>query len=30
MIVMGILLYTNQLSRITIWLIDLYGGFTGF
>ncbi|WP_258112586.1 cytochrome c biogenesis CcdA family protein [Alicyclobacillus sp. SP_1] len=30
MMVMGILLVTNELSRITIWLIQLYGGFTGF
>lgn len=26
----GILLYTDQMTRITIFLIDLYGGFTGF
>ncbi|WP_439097678.1 cytochrome c biogenesis CcdA family protein [Ferroacidibacillus organovorans] len=30
MIVMGVLLLTNMLSRITILLIRLYGGFTGF
>ncbi|WP_235587042.1 cytochrome c biogenesis CcdA family protein [Ferroacidibacillus organovorans] len=30
MIVMGILLLTNMLTLITIWLIKLYGGFTGF
>lgn len=30
MIIMGVLLLTNMVSRITIWLIRLYGGFTGF
>lgn len=30
MILVGILLYTDQMTRITIWLIQLYGGFTGF
>lgn len=30
MIVMGVLLLTNTLSIITVWLIKLYGGFTGF
>lgn len=29
MVVMGILLYTNQMTRITTWLIKLYGGFIG-
>ena len=30
MVVVGILLMTDQMSRITIWLIRLYGGFSGF
>jgi cytochrome c-type biogenesis protein len=30
MIIVGILLYTNKMTDITIWLIRLYGGFTGF
>lgn len=30
MILLGILLLTNSMSRITVWLIKLYGGFTGF
>ncbi|MCY9696145.1 cytochrome c biogenesis CcdA family protein [Paenibacillus alginolyticus] len=30
MVVTGILLYTDQMTKITIWLIQLYGGFTGF
>lgn len=30
MILTGILLYTNQMTTITIWFIQLYGGFTGF
>lgn len=30
LIIMGVLLATNLLSRITVWLIRLYGGFTGF
>ncbi|MDA8119492.1 MAG: cytochrome c biogenesis protein CcdA, partial [Gammaproteobacteria bacterium] len=30
MIVLGILLLTNSMTRITVWLIQLYGGFTGF
>ncbi|QSO52277.1 cytochrome c biogenesis protein CcdA [Alicyclobacillus curvatus] len=30
LIVMGVLLATNTLTRITVWLIRLYGGFTGF
>lgn len=30
MIIFGILLYTNQLSVIIIWLSDLTGGFRGF
>ncbi|MFS0726317.1 cytochrome c biogenesis CcdA family protein [Paenibacillus sp. 1P07SE] len=30
MVVVGILLYTDQMTQITIWLIRLYGGFTGF
>jgi len=30
MILVGFLLMTDQLSRITVWLIRLYGGFSGF
>lgn len=30
MILTGILLYTGELTQITIYLISLYGGFTGF
>lgn len=30
MVLFGILLYTDQLTAITIYLIKLYGGFTGF
>lgn len=30
MVLVGVLLMTDQLSRITVWLIQLYGGFTGF
>lgn len=30
MIITGILLYLNQLERITIFFIKLFGGFTGF
>lgn len=30
MVVTGILLYTDQMTKITIYLIELYGGFTGF
>lgn len=30
MVVTGILLYTDQMTKITIYLIRLYGGFTGF
>lgn len=30
MILVGILLMTDQMSRITVWLIKLYGGFSGF
>jgi cytochrome c-type biogenesis protein len=30
MVIAGILLYTNKMTDITIWLIKLYGGFTGF
>ncbi len=30
MVVTGVLLYTDQMTQITIWLIRLYGGFTGF
>lgn len=30
MVLTGILLYTDQMTKITIWLIGLYGGFTGF
>ncbi|QHZ54485.1 cytochrome C biogenesis protein CcdA [Brevibacillus sp. NSP2.1] len=30
MILFGILLYTNKMTDITVFLIRLYGGFTGF
>ncbi|MCA4756020.1 sulfite exporter TauE/SafE family protein [Mycolicibacterium fortuitum] len=30
MVLTGVLLYTNQMTQITIFFIDLYGGFTGF
>lgn len=30
MILTGVLLYTGQMSKITIYLIQLYGGFKGF
>lgn len=30
MILLGILLMTNMMTKITVWLIRLYGGFTGF
>lgn len=30
MVLVGILLYTDKMTQITIWLIQLYGGFTGF
>lgn len=30
MIVMGVLLYFDQMTLITIWLTDLFGGFQGF
>lgn len=30
MVVVGILLYTDQMTKITIFFIRLYGGFTGF
>ncbi|MEF3309455.1 cytochrome c biogenesis protein CcdA [Paenibacillus sp. GYB004] len=30
MVATGILLYTDKMTQITIWLIRLYGGFTGF
>lgn len=30
MILVGILLMTNQMTKITIWLINIFGGFTGF
>lgn len=30
MIVIGLLLMSNMMSKITIWLIRLFGGFTGF
>ena len=30
MILLGILLYTDKMTDITIWLISIYGGFTGF
>lgn len=30
MLITGVLLYFDQMTRITIWFIRLYGGFTGF
>lgn len=30
MLLVGILLMTNQMTKITVWFIKLYGGFTGF
>lgn len=30
MVLTGVLLYTGQLTKITIFLIKIYGGFTGF
>ncbi|WP_131927743.1 cytochrome c biogenesis CcdA family protein [Effusibacillus lacus] len=30
MIIMGILLYTNAMTVITVYLIQIFGGFTGF
>lgn len=30
MVIMGILLYTNAMTVITVYLIRLFGGFTGF
>lgn len=30
MIVSGIFLYTDQMTKLTAMLIDLFGGFTGF
>lgn len=30
MVLTGILLYTDQMTKITIFLIQLFGGFTGF
>lgn len=30
MIGLGLLLMTNMMNKITVWLIRLYGGFTGF
>lgn len=30
MVVMGLLLMTNEMAKITVWLIKLTGGFTGF
>ncbi|GIP35237.1 cytochrome c biogenesis CcdA family protein [Paenibacillus sp. J2TS4] len=30
MVITGILLYTDQMTKITIFFIELYGGFTGF
>lgn len=30
MIMLGVLLMTNMMTKITVWLIRLYGGFTGF
>jgi len=30
MVLTGVLLYTDKMTKITIWLIQLYGGFTGF
>jgi cytochrome c-type biogenesis protein len=30
MVLTGVLLYTDQMTKITIYLIQLFGGFTGF
>lgn len=30
MVLTGILLYTDQMTKITVYFIELYGGFTGF
>lgn len=30
MVLTGVLLFTDHLSQITVWLIRLFGGFTGF
>ncbi|HJV46575.1 MAG TPA: cytochrome c biogenesis protein CcdA [Bacillota bacterium] len=30
MVIIGILLYTNKMTDITVWLISIFGGFTGF
>ncbi|AWP25152.1 MULTISPECIES: cytochrome c biogenesis CcdA family protein [Paenibacillus] len=30
MVLTGVLLYTDQMTKITIFFIELYGGFTGF
>ncbi|PDO10196.1 MAG: cytochrome C biogenesis protein CcdA [Candidatus Reconcilbacillus cellulovorans] len=30
MVLIGILLYTDRMTKITVFLIELYGGFTGF
>lgn len=30
MFLLGILLYTDKMTEITIWLISIFGGFTGF
>lgn len=30
MVLTGVLLYTNKMTKITIFFIELYGGFTGF
>lgn len=30
MVMVGILLFTDKMTQITIWFIRLYGGFTGF
>ena len=30
MVMVGILLFTDRMTQITIWLIQIYGGFTGF
>lgn len=30
MILLGVLLMTNTMTKITVWLVRLYGGFTGF
>jgi len=30
MILTGVLLYTNQMTKITAFFIRIFGGFTGF